>query len=65
MVGRFERVNGGVTAHEVDHGALDGGIEAEMTDDIEIESGRVLAGAGGDDDVRDAATFFFSEREFV
>ena len=65
MVRRFERIDGGVTAHEVDHGALDGGVEAEMTDDFEVESGCVLAGAGGDDDVGDAAAFFFSQCEFI
>ena len=29
---RLERVDGGVTAHEADHGAFDGRVEAEMVD---------------------------------
>src|ERR1700739_4812469 len=51
----LEAVEGGVAAHEADHGALDGGAEAEVVDDIEVEAGGVEAGAGGDEDVRDGA----------
>ena len=51
----FERIDGGVAAHEADHGALDGGREAEMADDFEVQAGRVEASARGDDDVGDGA----------
>ena len=61
----FERVDGGVTAHEIDHGSLDGRVEIEMADDFEVESGCVLTGAGGNDNMSDAAAFFFGQSEFV
>ncbi len=51
----LEAVDGGVAAHEADHGALDRGAEAEMVDDVEVEPRRVQAGAGGDEDMRDGA----------
>ena len=65
MARGFESVDGGVAAHEADHGALDGGIEAEVVDDVEVEAGRVEAGAGGDDDVGDAAALVCGEGEII
>jgi hypothetical protein len=46
---RLERIDGGVAAHEADHGALDRRVEPEMIDNFKIETGRVEARAGSDD----------------
>ena len=40
MVGGLECVDGGVAAHEADHGAFDGGMQAEMIDDFKVETRR-------------------------
>ena len=61
VVGGFEGVDGGVAAHEADHGAFDGGIEAEVVDDFKVEAGRIEAGAGGDDHMGDGVAFCLRE----
>ena len=61
----FERVDGGIAAHEADEGAFDGWIEAEVLDDVVVEPRCVKTGAGSDDDVGDGAAFFFCKRELV
>ena len=58
-------VDGGVAAHEADHGALDRRREAEVIDDVEVEAGGVEAGAGGDEDVRDAGALGGGEGEVI
>lgn len=65
VAGDFEGVHGGVAAHEADGGALDGGAEAEVVDDFEVEAGGVEAGAGGDDDVRDGVAFLGGDGEAI
>src|ERR1700738_218594 len=65
VVRGLEGVDGGVTAHEADHGALDGGVEAEVPHHVEVEAGSVEAGAGGDEDVADGAAFLRREGEAI
>jgi len=61
MTGGFERVDSGVAAHESDEGALDGGIEAQVLDDVIVEPRGVETSAGGDNDVSDGLALAGSE----
>ncbi len=54
VVGQAQGVDGGVAAHEADHGALHARVQPGVLDDQLIQARRHEAGAGGDDEVGDA-----------
>jgi hypothetical protein len=51
--GELQPREGGLAAHEAHHGALHPAAQPQMLHDLEVEAGRVEAGAGGDDEVGD------------
>ena len=51
---QLERVDGGIAAHEADHGALDRARQLAALDHLVIEAGRREAGATGDQHMADA-----------
>jgi len=53
--GHAESREGSVAAHEAEGVALDGGGEAEVADEVVVGSGVGEAGAGGEDEMGDAA----------
>jgi hypothetical protein len=55
--GDLQRVDRGLAAHEADHGALHAARQVVALHQVAVEAGCDEAGAGGDDQVRDARRF--------
>ncbi len=53
----LKRIDGGITAHEADHGALDRGRQLAALDHLVIEARRGKAGTASDQEMRDAVAF--------
>src|ERR1700677_2469102 len=54
VAGELERIDGGITAHESDHGTLDRARKPAALDELEIEAGRREAGATSNQQMGDA-----------